>query len=518
MTQSVILILDWYLLGCGKMIDEVLLEKFGYQKFRDGQREIIEDILQKKNVVGMLPTGGGKSLCYQVPGYLLQGSILIISPLLSLMEDQVEQLRNIGEKRVIAFNSFRSIEEKREAIRKLEQYKFIFMSPEMLQFEILFNRLKSIKIELFVIDEAHCISQWGHDFRPDYLKLKKYITQLNSPPCLALTATATRKVLEDVVDKLGINGRVSYHIQSINRKNIAQVVNTLDNQLEKMEKLLYYVQNLEGPGIIYCSSRNLTETIAEQIRKVGISDVSAYHGGMESEQRILIQQQFMNNQLQIISSTSAFGMGVNKPNVKYVIHYQFPSNIESYLQEIGRCGRDGNDSIAIMLMCQGDEVVPMQLMLDEFPQVDHVKLVFHYLAKNPNDCNVMNIALHLQMDETKVRIILYHLEKNNFIKNNHFYQNEEIDFLQYFQTIIQSREKLKLSELNTFKHWIETKECRRESYLQIFNEYLMEKPDNCCDNCGLDLHLYRKNENKVMDVYFDWEEELRSIFGKNVTE
>lgn len=498
------------------MIDEVLYSKFGYHSFRDGQREIIEDIMNRKNVVGMLPTGGGKSLCFQLPGYLLQGSVLIVSPLLSLMEDQVEQLRQIGEKRVVAFNSFRSMEEKREVLRNLHQYKFIFISPEMLQYEFLIERLRNMKIDLFVVDEAHCISQWGNDFRPDYLKLKKYISKLNNPTCLALTATATRKVLEDIVRELGIGENVSLHIQSINRKNIAHVVENVENHIEKMERLLYYVNLLEGPGIIYCSNRSLTETIAENIRSNGIDSVSAYHGGMLPEQRMFIQQQFMNNQLQVISSTSAFGMGVNKSNVRYVIHYQYPSNIESYLQEIGRCGRDGEDSIAIMLVSPGDEVVPMQLVLDEFPEIEQVHSVINYLQHNPNDCSVLNISMNLQIDETKVRIIKFHLEKQEIIVNNTFRIDSNIPITEYFKELIQVRRVAKIKELYIFKQWIETNGCRREAYLQLFDEHVEGSIEKCCDICGIDVAYYQRKEQQSNEETFDWEIELQKIFGKEI--
>ncbi len=496
-------------------MEKILYEKFGYSKWREGQKEIVEDILASRHVVAMLPTGGGKSLCYQLPAYILDGSVVVISPLLSLMEDQVEQLRAIGEKRVVAFNSFRSMEERRTAIENLPTYKFIFVSPEMLQYEYFFHKLMQINIALFVIDEAHCISQWGHEFRPDYMKLRGYIEKLGSPTCLALTATATEEVMKDIVQSLGLK-EVAYHFYSINRKNIAIVVDKVETYDDKIEKLLMYVQQLQGPGIIYCSSRALTENIAARLKAIGIENAEHYHGGMTSEHRMLIQQQFMNEQLSIIVSTSAFGMGVNKKNVRYVIHFHYPTNIEAYLQEIGRCGRDGEDSIAILLASPYDHELPLQLLVDELPTIEQIQHVLKYLSEAKQLTNILEQELMTiaGLDEIKWRFIRHHLQKLKVLKRNDvFPEHIDSNLSQYFHDIIEARTRHKRKNLYVMKNWVETTTCRREAYLAIFGERMLEKTENCCDICGLNLKYYQKREKEEKFSKGKWEEELRAIFG-----
>src|SRR5690606_18201070 len=320
-------------------LNQILKEKFNHTTFREGQKEVIEDIMSGHDVMALLPTGGGKSLCYQLPAQILEGSVLVVSPLVALMEDQVLQIKKMGEKRVIALNSFLTLEKKRRVLPNLHKYKYIFASPEILQSPHILNRLKRIRFSLFVVDEAHCISQWGHDFRPDYSRLGEIRMEIGAPPCLALTATATKEVLEDIRNKLEL-AQPKMHIHSIDRPNIAIVVKKVESLEEKKEALLKYANELQGPGIIYFSSRLWAENISQYLKDKGFERVAYYHGGMEQEKRMLIQEQFINNQISIICSTNAFGMGVNKSDIRFVIHFHYPSQMEAYLQEIGRAGRD----------------------------------------------------------------------------------------------------------------------------------------------------------------------------------
>lgn len=506
-------------------LENVLYEKFGYRAFRIGQKEIIEDLLRGVSVVAMLPTGGGKSVCYQIPGYMMHGAVLIVSPLLSLMEDQVNQLRLIGEKRVIAFNSFRTMEEKKEAIHNLSFYKFIFASPEMLQVRSFLHALKRMNIALFVVDEAHCISQWGYDFRPDYKKLDHVTQELGNPVVLALTATATREVLEDIAYSLHLM-KPSFHLHSVDRPNISLQVEHVETLDDKKERVLSYVNGLQGPGIIYCSSRSWTEVLAQSLRAAGIEGVAYYHGGMEQEERMLIQQQFMKGQLSIIVCTSAFGMGINKPDVRYVIHFHYPSDLESYLQEIGRAGRDGEASIAIALVSTVDHELPLSLIQDELPDERSIayclSLLKGELVRQPvlmlSDAEYMarNVA---GFAEQHWRFLQYHLEQIGAVKGKELILEAiPSDAPALLYEIVIERLNKKYEKLQVMQSWLQGNGCRRGSLLSFFDYEKESEPEQCCDVCGLMLDTYKKKGNSSMLPYAGWREELKQILGIGETE
>ncbi|MFZ3588612.1 RecQ family ATP-dependent DNA helicase [Bacillus sp. DJP31] len=499
-------------------LEQILYEKFGFSTFREGQREIISDIVLGKNVVAMLPTGAGKSLCYLLPGYLKEGTVIIVSPLLSLMEDQVQQLQIMGEKRVVAINSFLSFEEKRSTFDTLHQYKFIFVSPEMLQSTHLINKLRKINISLFVVDEAHCISQWGHEFRTDYLKLSGIIKQFKNPPCLALTATATEKVIKDIVASLHVE-EVKYHLYSIDRPNISINVEKTATINDKKNQLLQWVQRLEGPGMIYFSSRKWAESICSFLKSEGIGSVAYYHGGMESEQRMLIQQQFLANQLQIICCTNAFGMGVNKPNVRYVIHFHLPSQMESYIQEIGRAGRDGKNSLGILLYSPTDQELPEALIQQEFPSKDELEHLLTLLKDGFQEDQLINeewLLSHSTINDTMWRFIKYQLEIRGMIQQDRLLTNLNVAETQKeISFFIQERLAYKHGKLDEMKRWIHSPTCRRSAYLTIFNEQLVHPVKQCCDICLVDYSLFEKTNETLQDnVLTNWEQELHAIFLK----
>jgi ATP-dependent DNA helicase RecQ len=489
---------------------EALLKKhFGYQSFKDGQKEVITSLLAGSHTLAMLPTGTGKSLCYQLPGYILRGHILIVSPLLSLMQDQVEQLLKLGEKRVVALNSFLTEDERKHVFRKLDKYKFIFVSPEMLNIPFILHKLQELSISLFVVDEAHCISQWGYDFRPDYLKLGEIRHKLNDPLTLALTATATPKVRQDIINSLDIKN-VHRVETTIDRPNIAFYVEKLPNYFEKQNRVLDLVEKLEKPGIIYFSSKKSAEQMAALITEKGICQANAYHGGLDQDSRILIQQQFIHNQLDVICATSAFGMGVNKENIRFIIHYHMPMQIESYLQEIGRAGRDGKASIAVFLNSPGDEQLPLQLAEGELPSNQQIDWLFLKLYHEVKVSTIQDLAALQEMggfSDIQWRIV------TSFIPAPPFEYDQLELIKERLKTFVYERYNSKKRSIIKMKEWIDSESCRREFFWQYFEEPTQKKIEHCCDHCGLDLkeyHSFQEITSKKGETW-GWEEYLAKL-------
>jgi ATP-dependent DNA helicase RecQ len=489
-----------------------LKKYFNFNQFRPGQQETVESVLKKNHTLAMLPTGTGKSLCYQLPGYLLEGQILIVSPLLSLMQDQVEQMMAMGEKRVVALNSFLTPPQKATVLERLSAFKFIFISPEMLGMDSVINRLRDIKIALFVVDEAHCISQWGYDFRPDYLRLGEIRKQIGEPLTLALTATATREVRQDIAEKLLLDD-LKQIVYSVDRPSISLSIELMDSFKEKLDRTIELAKYLRGPGIIYFTSKKMAEQTAAYMREHGIKKVMAYHGGLDSESRILIQQQFLNGQLDVVCATSAFGMGINKGNVRYVLHFHMPMQIESYLQEIGRAARDGLPSIAILLYTPGDEQLAFQLAEAELPdhlQIDRLfafleerKILYGNLPEYEEEltgfCGFTEIQWRIAKD------FLSSLKDIDYDKNK-----------KEFKNLADDRLRVKNENITNMLEWIHKKVCKRESILTGFDERLATKPENCCSICGINMKHYERKEdiNEAGDRTIDWKKELASILLK----
>ncbi|HEY0429329.1 MAG TPA: DNA helicase RecQ [Pyrinomonadaceae bacterium] len=332
---------------------QILKHQFGYDEFRLNQQAAIETVLEGKDCIVLMPTGGGKSLCYQIPALLLDGLTVVISPLIALMKDQVDALKNVGIDAAF-LNSTQTALEQTEVFRAIRtgRLKLLYVAPERLlqagdQF---IEFLKSANVSLFAIDEAHCISSWGHDFRPEYMQLRKLKTHFPNVPLIALTATADQLVRRDIVERLGL-GRAELFLSSFNRPNIFYKVEPKRNSYARL--LDYLSARGDESGIIYCLSRNSVESLAEDLRAEGYQALP-YHAGLTSEERDRNQELFLKDEVKIVVATIAFGMGIDKSNVRFVVHMDLPKNIESYYQETGRAGRDGLPSEALMFFSWGD--------------------------------------------------------------------------------------------------------------------------------------------------------------------
>ena len=353
----------------------ILKQVFGYDAFWPLQKEIISHVLGKKDALVVMPTGGGKSLCYQIPALMFDGLTIVVSPLISLMKDQVDQLKECGV-HAIFLNSTLSVEQYWNHVKQLRKntVKLLYLSPEALLAARTLDLLSSLKIDCIAVDEAHCISEWGHDFRPEYRKLIDVRSKLPDAVFMALTATATQRVREDITKSLQIEAANEF-VGSFNRPNLYIEVAPKTSPLKQAIEFLNQYRN--ESGIIYCFSRQQADDLSDDLHQMGYS-VRSYHAGLSEKERTHNQELFIRDDIQIIVATIAFGMGINKSNVRFVVHHDLPRNLESYYQEIGRAGRDGLPAHCMLL----------------FSYADIQKLKYFIEQKNPHEQRVANILLN----------------------------------------------------------------------------------------------------------------------------
>ncbi|MBV8864970.1 MAG: ATP-dependent DNA helicase RecQ, partial [Acidobacteriaceae bacterium] len=340
--------------GTAGRILKAAREEFGFESLRPGQAEAIEALLRGNDCLVVMPTGSGKSAIYQIAGSLLTGPILIISPLIALQKDQVDTINEQTEAEAVVVNSTQRAAETRETFEKIEagESKFIFLAPEQLRKQETRERLEQAGIALFVVDEAHCISEWGHDFRPDYLQLGPVIEGLGHPVVLAMTATASAAVREEISERLRLR-KPKVLVHGFDRPNIYLRVDHFEKKEEKLEKLIQRVNWADKPGIVYVATRSNAEEIMRLLAEEGVKALF-YHGGLKPIERHEIQEQFMAGEADVIVATNAFGMGIDKADVRFVYHFDVSDSLDSYYQEIGRAGRDGEKAEAVLFFRQED--------------------------------------------------------------------------------------------------------------------------------------------------------------------
>lgn len=370
---------------------EILSKYWGYPAFRPLQEEIVDAVIYGHDTLAILPTGGGKSICFQVPGMALDGVTLVISPLIALMQDQVNQLdkRGIPASLITSGLTYREIDISLDNAR-FGTTKFLYTSPERLKSDLFLERFKRMNIGLIVVDEAHCISEWGHDFRPAYREIASLREWHPNAPLIALTASATKTVQKDIVTQLQMRNPKEFE-GSLVRKNIMYGLQQAENKLQPL--IEYCVKHINETGIVYCQTRRSVKHVVTQLRAQKVS-AGIYHGGMSSEDRSYMLKEWLEERLKVMVATNAFGMGIDKPDVRFVLHFELPTNLEAYYQEAGRAGRDGKPAIARGFWKEQDIQQMEERLLDKYPEAARIKTIYNAIA------NYLTVAIGSGKDET----------------------------------------------------------------------------------------------------------------------
>jgi ATP-dependent DNA helicase RecQ len=480
-----------------------LRKYFGFDDFREGQRDVIASILEGKDAVVVMPTGSGKSLCYQLPAMVLDGVTLVVSPLIALMKDQVDALRARGLPATFINSSIPETEQRAriESLRRREQ-KLVYVAPERFRSSHFNTALQSVPISLFAVDEAHCISTWGHDFRPDYLRLRHVIKSLGGVQTLALTATATPYVRSDIIQQLGLNHPQTF-VSGFDRPNLSIAVVHTERERQKIAQIKRLAQKTPGSGIIYASTRKAVDEVGIKLMAAGLS-VSTYHAGMPDAVRISAQDNFMNGRTQMIIATNAFGMGIDKPDIRFVVHYQMPGSIEAYYQEIGRAGRDGLPSKCVLLFNYADKNTHEFFINGSYPDISSIKRVYDALVAtglNKIELSTAEIASRSgERNEMAVQSALYLLERAGHIQRTAPVLNRVGRRVQHSRSIllrdevpvkelridprdVSRRGELERAKLRAIIGFCYTHHCFRAHILNYFGDRKHERQCGTCGNC-----------------------------------
>ncbi|MDX2149580.1 MAG: ATP-dependent DNA helicase RecQ [Bryobacteraceae bacterium] len=459
-----------------RKIREIARTQFGYDELRPGQEEAIASVLEGRDTLVVQPTGAGKSAIYQIAGLLLEGPTLVISPLIALQKDQVDAIAGKGVAEAAAVNSTAPVGEVRETMEKLEDgnLEYLFLAPEQLRKEETQQRLREVKPSLVVVDEAHCVSDWGHDFRPDYLTIGSTVEALGHPTVLALTATAAPRVREEIACRLAMRDP-HVIVKGLDRPNLWLAVRAFERQDEKQDAIFEAVMNAPKPGIVYTATRKHAEEIAGLLAERDVN-VRLYHGGMNAKKRHEIQDAWMAGSVDVIVATNAFGMGVDKPDVRFVYHYDPSDSLDAYYQEIGRAGRDGERSDAVLFYWRRDINVHKFFNAGGGIAEHDLRRIADAVQASEEAPAPDRLAEELNLSKRKVTLALTRLEEQR--------ADTPEEAARRAYEAIEQRRQTEAEQLEKMQAYAELGSCRREFLLRHFGEPF-EAPCRFCDACKL---------------------------------
>jgi len=490
-------------------LETILKSRFGLETFREGQLEAIHILMEKNRLLCIQPTGHGKSLLYQIPSILLDGVTLVISPLLALMRDQISQLTNRFNICAASINSDQSENENNKAkiITKAGKIKILFVAPEQLDDIDRFDFLLALPVSLVVIDEAHCISTWGHDFRPSYRQIIKLIQSLeNKNPSikvLGLTATANRKTEEDIKLQLSTNMPVLIQRSNMDRPNIRLSVIETSGLAHKLFNLERLINELPGDGLIYCSTRENTELVADYCRKQNLKS-AAYHAGLASEEKVKLQNEFIQGKYKIIAATNALGMGIDKSNLRFIIHFDVPGSITAYYQEVGRCGRDGLPANGILLYNERDKIVQEYFINSSQPSKKDFTQILEIISSEAKPANLATIKRLSGLHPTRVMVVTAELLEQGFIhktklNNSQVYlitqKKPKLDLTRY-----NNQYRVKTNELEAMLNYGEQKNICRMLILRTTLGDELAEPCGRCDVCIQQPNTTKTNTTQITTI------------------